>query len=105
MAPSWMTTKNRSINACPPLYCDGSIGQNESNRIMWPVLLTGSHSVMPSMMPSRTVLSNSKIAMVFPTFSKESLAARRPPPHIQKLSIPHFPSWRKGTAAAFKRPS
>ena len=46
MAPSWMTTRNISMNSSDRLNFSTC-----SARIMCPVLDTGSHSVMPSMMP------------------------------------------------------
>ena len=46
IAPSWMTTRNISIKAA-----DSWNFSTCSARIMWPVLETGSHSVMPSITP------------------------------------------------------
>ena len=49
-----MTTLNISLNAS-----DCCSGQMASVRIRWPVLLMGSHSVMPSTMPSKMTFSHS----------------------------------------------
>ena len=58
MAPSWMTTRNMSMNCF-----DTCNLMNSSTRIIWPVLETGSHSVSPSTTPSSTVFNRSAKVM------------------------------------------
>ena len=57
MAPSWMTTRNISLNAGVM-----SMWMNSSASIMWPVLETGSHSVSPSMIPKMIAFKMSHMA-------------------------------------------
>ena len=60
-----MTTKNVFQKAGVQLRCTSS-----SSKIIWPVLLMGSHSVMPWTMPNKTDLSNS--STIFIDFSYSS---------------------------------
>ena len=54
IAPSWITTLNILINSWPDLRL-----RNCPNRIRCPVLLTGSHSVIPSTIPRTTIFTSS----------------------------------------------
>ena len=58
IAPSWMTTSNISKNASPCLSFRSS-----SIRIRCPVLLTGSHSVIPSTIPNMIAFKISNIPL------------------------------------------
>ena len=57
IAPSWITTRNSSRkDSSNPMF------RYFSARIRCPVLLTGSHSVIPSMIPYRIVLIHSIVS-------------------------------------------
>ena len=61
IAPIWITTKNRSRN-----WVDTLSLTNSSTKIIWPVELMGSHSVMPSTTPMKNAFSASNSIMVSP---------------------------------------
>ena len=52
IAPSWITTKNISLKASLVFIC-----RNSSTMSICPVLLIGSHSVIPSTIPRKITLS------------------------------------------------
>ena len=54
IAPSWITTKNISLNASVAFNVSAGIASTSS---ICPVLDTGNHSVMPSTIPSKMTLS------------------------------------------------
>ena len=57
MAPSWITTRNMSQKSLLVLSLT-----NSPTSSMWPVLETGSHSVMPSTRPKNAALSSSMMS-------------------------------------------
>ena len=74
IAPSWITTKNISLKASLMFRV-----RNSSTNSMWPVLLMGSHSVMPSTMPRK---------MTFRISVKLRATFERPPCHKPVFRFP-----------------
>ena len=67
MAPNWMTTRNRARKSS-----DTCSFTNSSTRIMCPVDEMGSHSVMPSTMPTRSAFKASKIIVLKSPYRKQA---------------------------------
>ena len=83
MAPSWMTTRKVSQNSGETF-----ILTNSSRRIMCPVLLTGSHSVIPSTTPKSTAFRISNIYYLISAISLK-IKIRR----VQYRVRPCIPYW------------
>ena len=71
MEPNCITTKKTCLNSH-----DTSSRTNSSSRIIWPVLLMGSHSVIPCTMPNNTAFN---ISAIFPSIPVPHLSLKVPP--------------------------
>ena len=66
IAPSWITTKNISLKRSLMFSV-----RNSSTSSMWPVLLIGSHSVIPSTIP-RKIAFKISIKSILPSVCQQS---------------------------------
>ena len=98
IAPSWITTRNRFQNSSLTFSLT-----NSSRMIMWPVLLMGSHSVIPSTIPKNIALIISIMVSPFlnmPALHHKKLPHRDSPLHIMRpVSLYPFPLCRQPTSA------